>query len=85
MANNTGSLESERTGDVIIDAITGGVLRKANCYVVSNTADINMYVWMEEELNHPLKDVNAHTPVYLTVRTDSSAMNCIILYCCFLV
>ena len=30
-------------------------------------ADANTCVWMEEELNHPLNDVDAHTSAYLTV------------------
>ena len=64
-----GCCDKVRTGDVTIDEITADVLGTANCQTISNAADKNACVWMEEEFNHPLNEAVAHTSAYLTVRT----------------
>jgi len=64
-----GCCDKVRTGDATIDEITADVLGTANCQSISNAADKNACVWMEEEFNHPLNEAVAHTSAYLTVRT----------------
>ena len=67
----TGCCDKVRSGDVTLDEVTANILGTADCSELglgNDKANQNACVWMEEELNHPLKDVNAHTPAYLTVR-----------------
>ena len=63
-----GCCDKVRTGEVTIDQITASVLGTATCGDIANSADVSACQWMEEELNHPLKDDEAHTTAYLTVR-----------------
>lgn len=68
-----GCCDKVRTGDVTIDDITSSVLGSADCEVVGTMGgaiDATACTWMEEETNHPLNDVEAHTAEYLTVSKD---------------
>lgn len=66
-----GCCDKVRSGDVTIDEVIANILGTANCRELGlgpDKANQNACEWMEEELNHPLKDVNAHASSYLTVR-----------------
>ena len=57
-------------GEVTIEEVTAALLGTADCEEISNagrTADSFACSWMEEELNHPSKDVQPRTSSYLTV------------------
>ena len=64
-----GCCDKVRTIGVTIDEIIDDVLGTANCQNITNAADKNACVWMEEELNHPLNDDEAHGTIYLKVST----------------
>ena len=66
-----GCCDKVRTGEVTIDEITTNVLGTANCQDITDVANTNTCTWMEDELNHPLKDAVAHTSAYLTVSIGS--------------